>query len=59
VLRGGHGDLVAAPRQAGIPYRTATVEHGDINVAVSAADNPNAVVTAQVGSQVSGTILAL
>jgi HlyD family secretion protein len=45
--------------QAGIQYRTATVEHGDINVAISATGNPNAVVTVQVGSQVSGTILAL
>ena len=33
--------------------------HGDIDVAVSATGNPNAVVTVQVGSQVSGTILAL
>ena len=45
--------------QAGIQYRTVTVEHGDINVAISATGNPNAVVTVQVGSQVSGTILAL
>ena len=45
--------------QAGIQYRTATVEHGDINVAVSATGNPNAVVTVQVGTQVSGVILAL
>jgi HlyD family secretion protein len=33
--------------------------HGDINVVISATGNPNAVVTVQVGSQVSGTILAL
>src|ERR1017187_7775292 len=45
--------------QAGIQYRTATVGHGDINIAISATGNPNAVVTVQVGSQVSGTILAL
>src|SRR6476619_6742225 len=45
--------------QSGIQYRTATVEHGDINVAVSATGNPNAVVTVQVGSQVSGIIQAL
>jgi HlyD family secretion protein len=43
----------------GIQYRTATVEHGDINVAISSTGNPNAVVTVQVGSQVSGAILAL
>ena len=46
-------------RQAGIQYRTAAVEHGNINIAISATGNPNAVVTVQVGSQVSGTILAL
>jgi HlyD family secretion protein len=45
--------------QSSIQYRTATVEHGDINVVISATGNPNAVVTVQVGSQVSGTILAL
>ena len=45
--------------QAGIQYRTATVAHGDINLAVSATGNPNAVVTVQVGTQVSGAILAL
>jgi len=40
-------------------YRTATVGHGDINISVSATGNPNAVVTVQVGSQVSGIILSL
>src|ERR1039457_7204984 len=45
--------------QTGIQYRTAAVEHGDIKVAISATGNPNAVVTVQVGSQVSGIILAL
>jgi HlyD family secretion protein len=53
------GAWVVIGRQAGIGYRTETVEHGDINVTVSATGNPNAVVTVQVGSQVSGTILAL
>ena len=43
----------------GIQYRTATVGHGDIDITVSATGNPNAVVTVQVGSQVSGIILAL
>ena len=33
--------------------------HGDIDTTVSATGNPNAVVTVQVGSQVSGIILAL
>jgi HlyD family secretion protein len=45
--------------QAGIQYRTATVGHGDINITVSATGNPNAVVTVQVGTQVSGAILSL
>jgi HlyD family secretion protein len=44
---------------SGIQYRTAAVGHGDINVTISATGNPNAVVTVQVGSQVSGNILAL
>ncbi len=45
--------------RSGIQYRTAVVEHGDVNVTVSATGNPNAVVTVQVGSQVSGNIQAL
>lgn len=45
--------------RSGVQYRTATVDHGDINVTISATGNPNAVVTVQVGSQVSGNILAL
>jgi multidrug efflux pump subunit AcrA (membrane-fusion protein) len=44
---------------SGIQYRTAAVDRGDINVTISATGNPNAVVTVQVGSQVSGNILAL
>src|SRR5215467_12003282 len=40
-------------------YRTAPVERGDIAYTVSATGTPNAVVTVQVGSQVSGNILAL
>jgi len=45
--------------QGGVQYRTATVGHGDINITVSATGNPNAVVTVQVGTQVSGAILSL
>jgi HlyD family secretion protein len=45
--------------QSLVQYRTATVEHGDVNVTISATGNPNAVVTVQVGSQVSGIIQAL
>jgi HlyD family secretion protein len=55
----GLGTWALVREQSGIEYRTATVEHGDINVAISATGNPNAVVTVQVGSQVSGIILAL
>ena len=53
------GAWVVAGRQTGSEYRTEPVQHGDINVTVSATGNPNAVVTVQVGSQVSGTIQAL
>jgi HlyD family secretion protein len=42
-----------------VQYRTAPVQRGDVNVTVSATGNPNAVVTVQVGSQVSGTVVAL
>jgi HlyD family secretion protein len=42
-----------------LQYRTAAVGRGDINVTVSATGTPNAVVTVQVGSQVSGNIQAL
>jgi len=45
--------------RADVEYRTATVGRGDIDVTVSATGNPNAVVTVQVGSQVSGNIQAL
>src|SRR5512140_3927784 len=55
----GLGTWALLRGQAGVQYRTTTVEHGDINVAISATGNPNAVVTVQIGSQVSGTILAL
>src|SRR2546428_5500021 len=42
-----------------LQYRTVPVQQGDVNVAVSATGNPNAVVTVQVGSQVSGIVVAL
>src|SRR5579872_7100118 len=56
---GGLGTWVLLRGQGGIQFRTATVTHSDINVTISATGNPNAVVTVQVGSQVSGIILAL
>ena len=40
-------------------YRTAAAERGDIAYTISATGTPNAVVTVQVGSQVSGNIKAL
>jgi HlyD family secretion protein len=43
----------------GTQYRTAPVERGDLAYAVSATGTPNAVVTVQVGSQVSGNVLEL
>ena len=46
-------------RQHGIQYRTIPVERGNLNATISATGNPNAVVTVQVGSQVSGNIMAL
>ncbi|MDD5560210.1 efflux RND transporter periplasmic adaptor subunit [Candidatus Methylomirabilis sp.] len=42
-----------------VEYRTAKVERGDIEATISATGNPNAVVTVQVGSQVSGNIKEL
>ncbi len=45
--------------QSAVQYRTAVVERGEVDYTISATGNPNAVVTVQVGSQVSGNILAL
>ncbi len=45
--------------QSRVEYQTAKVERGDMEVTVSATGNPNAVVTVQVGSQVSGNIKEL
>jgi HlyD family secretion protein len=46
-------------RDTGKGFQTATVERGDIRATVSATGNTSAVVTVQVGSQVSGNIKAL
>src|SRR6202011_844750 len=40
-------------------YQTATVERGSVQASISATGNANAVVTVQVGSQVSGNVKAL
>ncbi|HEY5594377.1 MAG TPA: efflux RND transporter periplasmic adaptor subunit [Nitrospiria bacterium] len=50
LLRGGEADA---------QYKTAKVERGEITANVSATGKVNAVVTVQVGSQVSGTIQRL
>lgn len=42
-----------------VEYITARIERGDIDATISATGNCNAVVTVQVGSQVSGNILEL
>jgi multidrug efflux pump subunit AcrA (membrane-fusion protein) len=53
------GVLGLLHRRADIQYRTVVIDRGDNAASVSATGNPNAVVTVQVGSQVSGNILAL
>src|ERR1700730_5032939 len=55
----GLGTWYLLKGQTGIQYRTAAVERGEVDYAISATGNPNAVVTVQVGSQVSGNIMAL
>jgi HlyD family secretion protein len=55
----GLASWVLLRSNSGIQYRTAVVSRGDINVTVSATGNPNAVVTVQVGSQVSGLVMVL
>ena len=59
LVSAGFGTWAVLRGQGGLQYRTATVEHGDISVAISSTGNPNAVVTVQVGTQVSGVVLAL
>jgi HlyD family secretion protein len=55
----GLGARAILKGQDGLQYRAAPVEHGDIKVAISSTGNPNAVVTVQVGTQVSGVVLEL
>ena len=55
----GLGTWLFLRNQSSVQYRTAAVVHGDINVTISATGNPNAVVAVQVGSQVSGIVMAL
>ena len=53
------GYLYAQSRGNAPKYRMARVERGPLTAAVSATGNLNAVITVQVGSQVSGQIAAL
>jgi len=53
------GYLYAQSRGSGPKYRLTRVERGPITAAVSATGNLNAVITVQVGSQVSGQIAQL
>ncbi len=55
----GLGSWAYLRGQSRVEYRTATVDRGDIEATISATGNPNAVVTVQVGSQVSGNIKEL
>ncbi len=51
--------LVPKGRGQASPYRTETLQRGDIRVQVSATGTLDAVTTVQVGSQITGTINAL
>ncbi|HMH53293.1 MAG TPA: efflux RND transporter periplasmic adaptor subunit [Candidatus Acidoferrum sp.] len=53
------GYLYAQSRGSAPKYRTARVERGPLTSAVSATGNLNAVITVQVGSQVSGQVAEL
>ncbi len=55
----GLGGWAVLRGQNRVEYRTAKVERGEIEATISATGNPNAVVTVQVGSQVSGNIKEL
>src|SRR5438132_5924896 len=51
--------LLGVPRGGRVQYLTAKVQKGEIRDAVDATGTVNAVITVQVGSQVSGTIARL
>jgi HlyD family secretion protein len=51
--------LVPKGRGQASPYRTETLQRGDVRVQVSATGTLDAVTTVQVGSQITGTINAL
>jgi len=58
LLAGGVGWYFLANHNQAL-YQTATVDRGTVRATISATGNCNAVVTVQVGSQVSGNIKAL
>src|SRR5262249_14708314 len=60
VARVGASGYFQAQGRGSVPkYRTAAVERGPLTVAISATGTVNAVITVQVGSQVSGQIKEL
>src|SRR6266480_2391766 len=59
VAVGVWGYFYVQSRGQGQGYRTARIERGPLTAAVSATGNLNAVITVQVGSQVSGQIKEL
>lgn len=56
VVLGGGGYMLFKPKPAKDPYRTEQVASGDITRSVSASGSLQALVTVQVGSQISGQI---
>ncbi|MDB5469592.1 MAG: efflux transporter periplasmic adaptor subunit [Caulobacter sp.] len=56
VVLGGGGYMLFKPKAPKDPYRTETVAKGDITKSVSASGSLQALVTVQVGSQISGQI---
>ena len=56
VVLGGGGYMLFKPKPAKDPYRTEQVASGDITKSVSASGSLQALVTVQVGSQISGQI---
>jgi len=59
VLAGGAGWYFWSKREKEIQWRTAYVERGPVQISVTATGTLQAVVTVQVGTQVSGTVSAL
>jgi len=56
VIAAGAGAWLLRPGQNVEPYRTATIERGDLSRTISASGTLQALVTVQVGSQLSGQV---